>query len=290
MNKTAKKISTFAAAALMIQALIYVVLSLLSSRIDLEDSVAAQYILFAAFSAVVNIVPAMIMKFFSEKTFGKAPARLPKTSAEKNDDILFTAGCAALVFAVGVIYGRIFPEAAANIPITAETPFYIHILIILAVCAVPSVCEEIFFRRYIANALAVSSNTAAVMISSLVFALAHFSIWDFPRAFLAGLVFGALYFKTKSVIHAIAAHFFCNFTTYLFICAKTVMPSEAYNTFEMVSTATFIAVAVATAIIYLKSKTSRKRGADGKADASSLITPAMIVYIVAAGLIIVFYR
>ena len=285
MNKKAVKISTLAAAALIFQAVLFVLAAFIMSRANLDMTRAPYYVLAAVFSAAVSLFPAAALRLATRKS-EDTPVIVIKTRSEKNDDVLFTAGCAALVFAVGIIYERIFPESAMNVPVNAETTAPMHILMITALCVVPAVCEEIFFRKILARSFAVSSNMAAVIISALTFGLAHFSMWEFPYAFFAGLVFGVLYFRTGSVKYTIAAHFFCNLTSYLFAWAKTVMPSGAYGTFEIITMATFAAVAVLTSFIYFKSHPVKKDGADGKADAFSLITPAMVIYIVAAGIII----
>ncbi|MGE5105979.1 MAG: lysostaphin resistance A-like protein [Sphingobacteriales bacterium] len=89
--------------------------------------------------------------------------------------------------------------------------FALGLLILVAVA------EELVFRGYILNNLMQSTNKyAALMISSLIFALAHganpnFSWLALVNIFLAGLLLGINYIYTQNLWYAVIFHFSWNF-------------------------------------------------------------------------------
>ena len=279
MNKTAKKYSNIAAMALIAQAALYIGSSMVMRSVAPDRTGWLRYVLLAAMSVILNLVPAALIRFVA----GRQPdSEIRLTSLREkpknSDKIATTAGCAALVFALGILYKKVFPAAATDIPVSVDTPIYMHILMIFALCVAPAVCEELFFRKAIASRLATAGKTSAVIISALMFGLAHFSGEKFPYAFFAGILFGSVHFRTGSVKYAIIAHFFCNFTTYLFACAKGVMTEGAYSTLEIVTLASFLLASLLLSFIDSRSATDAFKRSDGHADAGSIITPALAVY------------
>jgi len=140
------------------------------------------------------------------------------------------------------------------------------------------VCEELFFRKAIASRLAIAGKTSAVIVSALMFGLAHFSGEKFPYAFFAGILFGWVHFRTGSVKYSMIAHFFCNFTTYLFACAEEVMTEGAYSTLEIVTLVSFLVASLILSFIDSRSASDAFKRSDDHADAGSVITPSLAVY------------
>ncbi len=67
--------------------------------------------------------------------------------------------------------------------------------------------EEIFFRgTLLAGFLQRYSTKTALLVSALLFALAHANPYQFISAFVAGIVLGAIYIKTKSLWPCVFAH------------------------------------------------------------------------------------
>ncbi len=84
----------------------------------------------------------------------------------------------------------------------SNLPFY---LVIFAIFFAP-ISEEFFFRGLITNKL-------GILISSLVFALAHFSydsLYETSAAFLIGLVFAIYFKKYKNLTPLIITHLLFN--------------------------------------------------------------------------------
>lgn len=81
-------------------------------------------------------------------------------------------------------------------------------LVILA--AMPAIFEEFIYRGVILNGLRRFGNVNAVMISALLFALAHGSAMQFPYQFILGVVLGFVMIKTGSILASMIVHFLNN--------------------------------------------------------------------------------
>ena len=82
--------------------------------------------------------------------------------------------------------------------------------IILSLVVVPAVCEEIFFRGVVLSEYRSMGSVNAVIMSSLCFAMLHFSIENFPIYLFAGIIFGFVTVITRSIIPSILIHLVSN--------------------------------------------------------------------------------
>ena len=77
----------------------------------------------------------------------------------------------------------------------------------LALVVIAPLTEELIFRGLILRGLlARTSPWRAIVISALLFGLVHLNPWQIPFAFVAGLVFGWVYFRTGSLTLCMAGH------------------------------------------------------------------------------------
>lgn len=88
-----------------------------------------------------------------------------------------------------------------------------NLLFCFTIAFVPAFFEELFFRKGIIDYSRKFGNMFALICSSLIFALAHFNIFQGFFAFLAGLVLGTLYLKTGNLKMSILLHFVNNFVS-----------------------------------------------------------------------------
>lgn len=83
---------------------------------------------------------------------------------------------------------------------------------ILLSCIYAPFIEEMMYRGIILNGLLKKySTTIAIIISSLIFGLMHFSFLQSINAFFIGIIIGYIFIKTKSLYLCIFIHFFNNF-------------------------------------------------------------------------------
>ena len=290
MNALAKRSSVNVSVALVFQAVIYFSLSLIIGRLGIDRTSALMYVVQAMFSVAVNLIPLIVLRRMNATLSGGTREKPSGSDGiRRGDKILITAGVSATVFAIGVLYERVFPDAASVITAGKDVSVWMNLLAVATVCVLPAMFEELFFRGAVLEHLSVAGYVPATIISAMSFALAHFSSVRFPFAFIAGLFFGALYAITGSVKYTIAAHFACNFTSFLFIFAKTVVPPEPFGKFELASALVFLFVSVLITIATSKNAFRMIVRKDGAADASSILTPAILAYFVIAMVATLFF-
>ena len=82
---------------------------------------------------------------------------------------------------------------------------------IVSVCLIAPFIEEMLFRGLILRSFLQNySSISAIALSSLLFALFHFTVSQLPVAFILGCFLGWLYLRTKSLWPSILAHFLYN--------------------------------------------------------------------------------
>ncbi len=86
---------------------------------------------------------------------------------------------------------------------------------LMALCIMaffPALFEEIFFRGVMQNLFEKwwKSPWMAIIVTSLLFSLIHFSVYLFLSRAVLGLVLGLMYFKTKNIWVNVVAHFINN--------------------------------------------------------------------------------
>ena len=99
----------------------------------------------------------------------------------------------------------------------------LYILSIIVIAAMPAFAEEIMFRSFVARGLRKFGIICALLVSSLIFALAHSSLLQLVHQIFLAMVLMTIYFATKSIYASMIVHFFNNFIalTVNFIMLKT---------------------------------------------------------------------
>lgn len=96
------------------------------------------------------------------------------------------------------------------------------VLQLFVVALIPAICEEVFFRGTLQQILRdwFGNQHVAVVVTALVFSLAHGDIYGLVPRFVLGLLLGYFFFLSGSMLVNIAAHFannaFCVVMYYLF--------------------------------------------------------------------------
>ena len=106
------------------------------------------------------------------------------------------------------------------------------IYILLALAVLPAMTEEFVFRGIILQEYreAGCSTTASLLISSLLFAMLHFNIAQFPVYFFGGIVLGLVYIVTDSIIASMLVHFLNNAFSMFFESSVFRLMSQSDST------------------------------------------------------------
>ena len=112
---------------------------------------------------------------------------------------------------VFVSAGFLLTSQTLNIP---TEPLAIVLYFVLMV-VLPAFLEELLFRGAIMHGLKRFGDGLAVLLSALLFALAHLSLISGGNAFVMGLIIGYFVIKTGSLWTGILMHFFINTVGFL---------------------------------------------------------------------------
>lgn len=94
-----------------------------------------------------------------------------------------------------------------NIPqIPAATNLYEYLRLVFIVSLVAGICEEVLFRGVILRGYQQVGNVKAVLITSVLFGIFHYNIYNLLGPIVLGIVFGSLAVVTKSLWAAIIGH------------------------------------------------------------------------------------
>ena len=126
-------------------------------------------------------------------------------------------GVATLFLLSGVLnYFQLFVEklgfTSSQLPYKLDSPTdYLISLISLAV--IPAVCEELVFRGVIVNSLKHKGQLFAIIFSSIMFSLFHFSPSQLIYPICFGLILAIVYLRTNNILFPILLHFINNALT-----------------------------------------------------------------------------
>jgi len=104
----------------------------------------------------------------------------------------------------------------------------------LTVCIIAPVFEEILFRGILLRGLLQNNKNPflAILLSAFLFGLAHMNPWQFLGAGLLGVVFGFVYYRTKSLWICIFLHALNNTVSFLMMLKYRTMEESVTNSNE----------------------------------------------------------
>lgn len=184
------------------------------------------------FLILVAAVPSVIY-FTYERNFGEfkktAFAPVKKRSIVMYIGIAVVLWCACLVLNAYVNdwLGKFGFEKVEQLERTKEMPALIAGFI--STCVVAPVTEEFFYRGVLISGISHKGKAVAVILSSLLFALAHGSVTLFVMPMIYGIVFAFVAIKTKSIIPSIVMHATCNILSWITLNAE-LFALEVYST------------------------------------------------------------
>ncbi len=221
---------------------LYMVIALVSGTVS--GIVAANYAPSILENPVTNNLLSLVCNYvIALPAFIIVIARLPKDTnpSEKLGAGSFVGAlCVAFLFmSFGASVSSILMEllhGAFNVstsnPVADMTYGNHWVINLIFMGLIPPVLEELVFRKILCDRLLPLGEGYAVVLSALVFALAHGNFYQFFYAFLMGLLFALLYVKTGRVRYGIAIHMIINVLGSVFI---PWVISEILPLFDMIS-------------------------------------------------------
>lgn len=113
------------------------------------------------------------------------------------------------------------------------------ILMVISISIIPPLVEEFLFRGVILGTLRKYGDGFAIIISALMFGLAHGNFVQTPVTFVTGLILGYMTIHFKSIIPAILLHFFNNFYVSVLTIFENYISQNIYILINSVAMITF---------------------------------------------------
>ena len=98
------------------------------------------------------------------------------------------------------------------------------------ICLLAPIFEEIIFRGIILKGM-LNFNvnpTVAILLNGFIFGCAHMNPWQFIGAGILGVIFGFVYYRTKSLFLPMLLHFLNNTLSYTIMLIQGDMEGEVF--------------------------------------------------------------
>ena len=146
---------------------------------------------------------------------------LGRRSAEKAPKRALSAaewfGCLSVGYLFLTVGNLIGVGVDAALGVTSVTDSYLSSsdlwTVLLPTVVFAPICEELMFRKWLLDRTAAFGPREAAVFSALLFALMHGNFSQAFYAFGLGLVFAAVYLKTRRIQYTILMHAFVNFVS-----------------------------------------------------------------------------
>jgi membrane protease YdiL (CAAX protease family) len=179
--------------------------------------------LFLLSLSLPGVVAFVLPLFFLTKRFSLAfmeEYRLASPDTSTAAIALLIAGSAILpVDALSSVLERKWPPEAEyiNFLLAIKPKGMLHFVGVAAgTVVIAPVGEELIFRGFIQRIFQRNMRgTLAVVLASIIFGLAHFSMAILPGVTFLGLVFGYLFYRTKNLIYPVFTHALYNLVSLL---------------------------------------------------------------------------
>ena len=154
------------------------------------------------------LIPAALYNSINgEKTVSKMHIRLFSPSK-----IVFLLLFTVAVFCGSLLLSLVFGNSASSSVAPSGEP---SSLAVLCMAVLPALSEELFFRGMVMTELEHYGPFTAVALSSLLFAMFHFSLRGLPVYFFCGLMLALCAYVTRSVLASCTVHLLYNLTVML---------------------------------------------------------------------------
>ncbi|MFQ6724294.1 MAG: type II CAAX prenyl endopeptidase Rce1 family protein [Clostridia bacterium] len=172
------------------------------------------YLLQAIF---MNIAFVLVFIWCYKKRDMKPVLTKPNKSTTKYMYICIALGIASLFLLSGVLnYFQLFVNKlgydSSTLSYELNSPAK-YLISLVSLALIPAICEELLFRGILTTALKEKGQIFAIVVSSIMFSIFHFSPSQLIYPICFGLILSIVYLRTKNIIFPILLHFINNALT-----------------------------------------------------------------------------
>ncbi len=189
--------------------------------------------------------------------------------------------------------GSLFFSSATVAAVSEKfTPLQSVILFVIIAVA-PAFLEEFTFRGFILGRLEKYNKLAALLVSSLLFSFMHMTVEQIPFAFLAGMLMGYVYLRTRSIWSVIIIHGMNNLLAFIETMVLQNSADEEYTgaIFTVVFAGLFIIGFVSLLIMAFTHKKldGEQLLSNGKGVVNSVFHPITVICILLCAFVAITY-
>ena len=162
-----------------------------------------------------------------------------------------------------------------------EDPILQLISLVSAVILAP-LLEELLFRGASLNAL-FDFGKRGILLSGLLFALMHYSVYSLLYAFVAGCLIAYFSKRTNSLKTAVGLHFINNLITFVSLLMGFYISQNASTLFGYILTAITLPIAVFGIVMLIKEANSKSPAP--KQENTPKLSPGIILYILISAIL-----
>lgn len=178
------------------------------------DSETSVFLALGVIQLVTLGLPCIVYYLLKGRKLSEPMYLLPKTGPQ----IMFIL-FGAMLFISGMLLIKFFYYVGGG-TVSSVVNFYgeasgttegaSHIEVILSLIVIPAFCEEFFFRGIVMSEYRKFGTVNAVIVSTLCFAMLHFSLENFVIYLFTGLLLGTVTAVSRSIVPSIALHLLSN--------------------------------------------------------------------------------
>lgn len=134
------------------------------------------------------------------------------------------------------------------------------LLLVFVIAITPAICEEVYFRGYVQRTFERTMNGKSVYIVGIIFGLFHMQPLGLITLAMLGLLFGFFYYRSKSLVPSMAAHFVNNFLAILVLYKAPELGDTNLATSNHIPLSwILVTLPIATALLFMYFKVTGRR-------------------------------
>lgn len=275
---SAKRISEWLGVMLIVMITLIFLSSILLGKADAHGTGTLLFTLL--FKIVIFVFPVAASLYLLRSGNYQVPIMKKTFSGHQSVMIVFSS--VGSIICLQMLYGAVFPMTINTLGITADTKPVTLVLLFLVHVLAPAFLEEFFFRGVLMRALTAFRGLLAILISSLMFALMHISLYSFPLVFVCGFIIGVAYLSTGSLVAVQIIHLACNTFWFLSAVIRTYASSHAGDVMQILFGACVLMLAAGLPLLKMTFAAVFDDNDTDVAPSSHFWTVPMIVFLAVA--------